>query len=105
MARRGVSAAMLGLGLLAIVPTLGQSTSGVWVLRGAAACLAFTSSTVVNALTAFASLQCAEDGEDEHEDLAKGKALGLFRSSGQLGRAVGPLLGMLLSVMRLMFIC
>lgn len=93
MARRGVSSAMIGLGLLSIVPTLGQSQSGVWVLRGAAACLAFTSSTVVNALTAFASLQCAEDGEDEHVDLAKGKALGLFRSSGQLGRAVGPLLG------------
>jgi len=29
---------------------------------------------------------------EEHPELAKGKALGTFRSSGQLGRALGPLL-------------
>ena len=63
--------------------------------------MAFTSATVVNSLTAFASLQCDEGGFDvvtgkiikEHPQLAKGKALGEFRSSGQLGRALGPLLG------------
>jgi hypothetical protein len=63
--------------------------------------MAFTSATVVNSLTAFASLQC-DDGHideatgkvvQEHPELAKGKALGEFRSSGQLGRALGPLLG------------
>jgi len=54
----------------------------------------------VNSLTAYASLQCDEGGFDpvtgknvkEHPQLAKGKALGNFRSAGQLGRAVGPLL-------------
>lgn len=64
--------------------------------------MAFTSATVVNSLTAFASLQCDEGVFDEvtgkpveeHPQLAKGKALGQFRSSGQLGRAIGPLLGM-----------
>ena len=78
--------------------------------------MAFTSATVVNALTAHASLQCDEGepdfaaaaeggggGGDERPvettaiarrpELAKGQALGRFRSSGQLGRAIGPLLG------------
>lgn len=63
--------------------------------------MAFTSATVVSSLTAFASLQCDEPGVDEvsgkpleeHPQLAKGKALGMFRSSGQLGRAIGPLIG------------
>ncbi|KAG6856337.1 hypothetical protein H0H87_005455 [Tephrocybe sp. NHM501043] len=70
------------------------------LLQGGAVCLAFTSATVVNSLTAFASLQCDEGGFDdvtgkpreEHPQLTKGKALGQFRSSGQLGRAIGPLL-------------
>ncbi|KNZ81535.1 Major facilitator superfamily domain-containing protein 10 [Termitomyces sp. J132] len=82
MARRGVPALAMKL------------------LQGGAVCLAFTSATVVNALTAYASLQCDEGGFDdvtgkpkeEHPQLAKGRALGQFRSSGQLGRAVGPLL-------------
>ncbi|KAJ7684064.1 major facilitator superfamily domain-containing protein [Mycena rosella] len=80
MARRGVSSCAGGL--------------------AAAVCMAFTSATVVNSLTAFASLQCDEGAVDpitgkpteEHPQLAKGKALGQFRSSGQLGRAIGPLL-------------
>jgi len=69
--------------------------------------MAFTSATVVNSLTAHASLQCDEappefavesdDGKPIKEivqrpELAKGEALGRFRSSGQLGRAIGPLL-------------
>jgi len=61
--------------------------------------MAFTSATVVNSLTAYASLQCDEADYDkvtgkplEHPQLAKGKALGKFRSSGQLGRAIGPIL-------------
>lgn len=98
MARRGVSVCALGLLLLAAVP-LARGARAVALLRAAAVCMAFTSATVVNALTAYASLQC-DDGVDadtgkpvqEHPALAKGAALGRFRSSGQLGRAIGPLL-------------
>ncbi|KAL5487841.1 hypothetical protein ACEPAI_5949 [Sanghuangporus weigelae] len=101
MARRGVSSCALGLVFLAIVPRFATSriSLAVLFLRAAAVCLAFTSATVVNALTAYASLQCDEAVDSEtgkphttHPELAKGKALGQFRSSGQLGRAIGPLL-------------
>ena len=102
MARRGVAACALGLVLLAALPHV----RALRVLQGAAVCLAFTSATVVNSLTAYASLQCDEAGVDgatgkaraEHPELAKGKALGKFRSSGQLGRALGPLLGELFAM-------
>jgi len=54
---------------------------------------------VVNSLTAYASIQCDEGVDkvtgklvEEHPQLAKGRALGEFRSAGQLGRAIGPLL-------------
>ena len=104
MAQRGVSSCALGLVFLSLVPvTLAKAPSlAVNCLRAACVCQAFTSATVVNSLTAFASLQC-NDGvvdedtgktKEEHPELAKGKALGKFRSSGQLGRAMGPLLGM-----------
>ncbi|KAJ7638955.1 major facilitator superfamily domain-containing protein [Roridomyces roridus] len=102
MARRGVSACFAGLVLLALLPNFisSQPTLAFRLLQGAAVCMAFTSATVVNSLTAFASLQCDEAAFDpitgkptkEHAQLAKGKALGQFRSSGQLGRAIGPLL-------------
>ncbi|KAG6873745.1 hypothetical protein C0995_011564 [Termitomyces sp. Mi166 len=102
MARRGVSSCALGLTLLSIFPIYVsvRPALAVKLLQGGAICLAFTSATVVNALTAYASLQCDEGGFDdvtgkpkeEHPQLAKGRALGQFRSSGQLGRAVGPLL-------------
>ncbi|KAJ7047249.1 major facilitator superfamily domain-containing protein [Mycena alexandri] len=102
MARRGVSSCALGLVLLALLPQFAttQPTVALRLLQAAAVCMAFTSATVVNSLTAFASLQCDEAGVDpitgkptkEHSQLAKGKALGQFRSSGQLGRAIGPLL-------------
>lgn len=104
MARRGVSSCTLGLALLALVPIYATSNLvlATRFLQGAAVCMAFTSATVVNSLTAFASLQCDEGGFDsitgkpveEHPSLAKGKALGQFRSSGQLGRAMGPIIGM-----------
>jgi len=66
--------------------------------------MAYTSATVVNSLTSYASLQCDDMTEEKdqvtgkpkggrHPDLAKGRALGKFRSRGQLGRAIGPLLG------------
>ncbi|KAJ7129548.1 major facilitator superfamily domain-containing protein [Mycena epipterygia] len=102
MARRGVSSCAVALVLLALLPQFISSrpTLALRLLQGAAVCMAFTSATVVTSLTAFASLQCDEGGVDpitgkplkEHPQLAKGKALGQFRSSGQLGRAIGPLL-------------
>ena len=103
MARRGVLSCAIGLSFLAIFPQY-VSTRPILALRllqGAAVFMAFTSATVVNALTAFASLQCDEHGFDtdtgkeieHHPSLMKGEALGKFRSSGQLGRAIGPLLG------------
>lgn len=105
MARRGVSSCAAALVLLAMLPMFVQSrpTLTMRLLQAAAVCMAFTSATVVNSLTAFASLQCDEGHVDEvtgkvieeHPQLAKGKALGEFRSSGQLGRALGPLLGTL----------
>ncbi|ETW83894.1 major facilitator superfamily [Heterobasidion irregulare TC 32-1] len=90
MARRGVSSCALGLVLLALLPhfTASRPTFAFRLLQGAAVCMAVTSATVVNSLTAHASLQC----DDGHPELAKGKALGQFRSAGQLGRAIGPLL-------------
>ncbi|GBE79671.1 MFS general substrate transporter [Sparassis latifolia] len=101
MARRGVSSCAVGLVLLTLIPHAlpDRDTTAVRLLQGAAVCMAFTSATVVNSLTSFASLQC-DDAVDEdtgkpveeHPELAKGKALGRFRSSGQLGRAIGPLL-------------
>ncbi|KAF8076503.1 major facilitator superfamily domain-containing protein [Lyophyllum atratum] len=102
MARRGVSSCAVGLLLLALLPQYASTnaTLAMKLLQGAALCLAFTSATVVSSLTSFASLQCDEvvfdevtgKPAEEHPQLTKGKALGLFRSSGQLGRAIGPLL-------------
>ncbi|KAG2367276.1 MFS general substrate transporter [Suillus spraguei] len=101
MAQRGVTSCALGLMFLAILPHFvsTQPKIAVGLLRAAAVCLAFTSATVVSSLTAHASLQCDEGFDKdtgkpvaEHPELAKGKALGEFRSSGQLGRAIGPLL-------------
>ncbi len=103
MARRGVHSCAVGLVLLAILPhfVTSKPVLALRLLQAAAVCMAFTSATVVNSLTAFASLQCDEPTFDpvtgkptkEHPQLTKGKALGKFRSSGQLGRAIGPLLG------------
>lgn len=102
MAKRGVSSCALGLVFLAILPQFVSSNQviAIRLLQAAAVCLAFTSATVVNSLTAYASLQCDDTVDiitgkqlDEHPELAKGKALGKFRSSGQLGRAIGPILG------------
>ncbi|KAF8826865.1 hypothetical protein HHX47_DHR5001039 [Lentinula edodes] len=102
MARRGVSSCALALVFLAILPIYVSTnfTLALRLLQLGAVCMAFTSATVVTSLTAFASLQCDEGGFDittgkpvkVHPQLAKGKALGKFRSSGQLGRAIGPLI-------------
>ncbi|GBC08704.1 hypothetical protein RclHR1_08320003 [Rhizophagus clarus] len=64
-----------------------------WLYVGATF-LAFTSATVVNCLTSIASMQCDDDqtqGKDAQNLIPKGEALGRFRSSGQLGRAFGPI--------------
>lgn len=108
MARRGVASCAVALVLLALLPIYANKDMAVAMrlLQGAAVCMAFTSATVVNSLTAFASLQCDEPRVDEvsgkpieeHPDLVKGKALGHFRSAGQLGRAIGPILGMFFKV-------
>ncbi|KAF8318207.1 MFS DHA1 sub-family [Clavulina sp. PMI_390] len=108
MAQRGIASCVLALGVMASLPRLaasgkqsGRGAAGVQAFYGAAAFLAFTSATVVNSLTAAASLQCDDDSTEGAEKgaknsvdprLAKGRALGGFRSSGQLGRALGPLL-------------
>ena len=103
MARRGVSSCAIAFISLALLPRYVQTQPSFAfnLLQIAAVCMAFTSATVVNSLTAFASLQCDEGHFDEvtgkvieeHPQLAKGTALGKFRSAGQLGRALGPLLG------------
>jgi MFS family permease len=108
MARHGVLSCMFALFMLALLPRYVQTSTptAFKLLQGAAVCIAFASATVVNSLTALASLQCEEsrvDGatgklSEEHPELAKGKALGTFRSSGQLGRALGPLLGRLRTI-------
>ncbi|TFK91469.1 MFS general substrate transporter [Polyporus arcularius HHB13444] len=101
MAKRGISSCAIGLVFLTILPHMvaNHPTIATRLLQAAAVCMAMTSATVVNSLTAYASLQCDDISVDpdtgkaveEHPDLAKGKALGKFRSSGQLGRAIGPL--------------
>lgn len=103
MARHGVMSCVMALVMLALLPKYVHASPSLAIklLQIAAVCMAFTSATVVNALTALASLQCDDGRLDEatgkiiqdHPALAKGKALGKFRSSGQLGRALGPLLG------------
>lgn len=85
-----MSTCAISLILLTILPHVGAmggygSTPSL-LLYTAAAGLAFVSATVVNSLNALASLECGASGEVE-----KGRALGAFRSRGQLGRAVGPL--------------
>lgn len=83
MVIQGMVSCAAGLAALAIMP---NSTHPQYWLYGGATCLSLTTGTVVNCLTGLASLQCS----DSHPTLAKGRALGEFRSSGQLGRALGP---------------
>lgn len=109
IARRGVLSCFFALLLLSAVPHLinprhPSSNAAVRLLQLSAVFMAYTSATVVNSLTSYASLQCDDITEakdqvtgkpkgEQHPDLAKGRALGRFRSRGQLGRAIGPLLG------------
>ncbi|KAI7886129.1 MFS general substrate transporter [Lichtheimia hyalospora FSU 10163] len=89
---QGMVSCTLGLVCLGIMASSSVSTSSAvqWLYAGVS-CLALTTGTVVNCLTGLASLQCQDDkAKDTHPLLAKGRALGEFRSSGQLGRALGP---------------
>ncbi|KAG9015430.1 hypothetical protein FRB94_000034 [Tulasnella sp. JGI-2019a] len=100
LARRGVATCAIATVIMATLPSLAyvnKLRAATSLLYVAAAFLAFTSATVVNNLNALASMQCddaveGEEGKDTHPELAKGRALGKFRSSGQLGRALGPIL-------------
>ncbi|CAG8454946.1 3848_t:CDS:2 [Acaulospora colombiana] len=82
---------------LTIIASLTRTSNGILWLYIGATFLSFTSSTVVNCLTSIASMQC-DDEEVQREAstadnrvVAKGQALGIFRSFGQLGRASGPI--------------
>jgi MFS family permease len=79
-----------GVGLYCLATTVRSAYPTVWLYVGVT-CLAFTSGTVVNCLTSLASLQCHEHDVVESDALSKGRALGEFRSYGQLGRAAGPI--------------
>lgn len=76
-------------GLYCLATSTKNSYATFWLYVGVT-CLAFTSGTVVNCLTGLASLQCHEDINTD-DALSKGRALGEFRSYGQLGRALGPI--------------
>ncbi|EPB82002.1 hypothetical protein HMPREF1544_11281 [Mucor circinelloides 1006PhL] len=76
------------IGLYSLARCVKAENPVAW-LYGGVTCLAFTSGTVVNCLTSLASLQCHERTSDDA--LSKGRALGEFRSFGQLGRALGPI--------------
>lgn len=77
------------VGLYCLATSTKNSYATAWLYAGVT-CLAFTSGTVVNCLTGLASLQCHEDFNTD-DALSKGRALGEFRSYGQLGRAFGPI--------------
>jgi hypothetical protein len=101
MAQRGVVACVLSLIIMSSLSSMAENpqrlATAIRLMYLAAALLAFTSATVVNSLTALASLQCDDDNNSssaaqKDPQLAKGRSLGEFRSSGQLGRAIGPIL-------------
>ncbi|OCF75012.1 hypothetical protein I204_03860 [Kwoniella mangroviensis CBS 8886] len=87
VASYGILSCVFALSLLSILPLssiVSSSRISTIVLYTSATCLSYTSATVVTGLTASAASLV-----DEQQ---RGKALGGFRSKGQLGRAVGPLL-------------
>ncbi|KAG2218021.1 hypothetical protein INT45_010818 [Circinella minor] len=95
---QGMVACIVGLSSLAMM-ALSKAHAVTWLYFGVS-CLALTTGTVVNCLTGMASLQCQNDNDDNEQEgskkknlhplLEKGRALGEFRSFGQLGRALGP---------------
>ncbi|GAA5820918.1 hypothetical protein JCM11251_001875 [Rhodosporidiobolus azoricus] len=100
LAHSGVRTCAIALFLLAGLPHLastGKEAGAKWALWSAAAGLAFVSATVVNSLNALASfetdpeLSSTTTNAPTDPRLEKGAAIGRFRSRGQLGRALGPL--------------
>lgn len=102
--RNGVIACITSLTLLATLPFLHpgpknmadgeMNSSSMIVLYSAAVALAYVSASVVNSLNTLASLECDDEQDNSKQvdpKIARGKALGDFRSAGQLGRAIGPL--------------
>ncbi|KAJ1987766.1 hypothetical protein H4R33_002728 [Dimargaris cristalligena] len=82
------------LGFFSLATWAHPREGGTWGLYFAAICLAVTSATVVNCMTSLVSLCCtAVDPTGQPLDLTdrKGQILGDFRSMGQLGRALGPI--------------
>jgi hypothetical protein len=92
MASTGIIACISALFLLAALPSVSPSLVTL-TLYGAATGLAYTSATVVSCLTSAAAGQCDDDVDDAGDRrLKRGVALGRYRSAGQLGRAIGPIL-------------
>lgn len=94
--RLGIQASIMGLAAIALA-VWQEHQFFLWV---GAVGLAIASGTVVNGMTTMVSLLCdsqATNSENkdgttmESLEMAKGLILGEFRSSGQFGRAVGPL--------------
>ena len=78
-ANQGLSTCLAAFIVLALVSAKSQTL--LWV---GGACLAFTSATVVNCLTSYCSKIC--------DPATRGSQMGAFRSWGQLGRSMGPIL-------------
>lgn len=102
MARLGIASCAVALGLLALIPRFVLDRRGVAIalLHLASLFMAITSATVVTSLTAYSSLQCGSGHDqdtgkplEQHPHLVVGKVMGHFRSWGQAGRAIGPLIG------------
>ncbi|KAJ9101832.1 hypothetical protein QFC21_003172 [Naganishia friedmannii] len=98
--KQGIYSCIAALSLMAALPFPAIKDSGysTVVLYAIASCLAYTSATCVTGMMAAAAACCDED--DAQSTVVKGKAsgalprgraLGGFRSRGQLGRAIGPL--------------
>jgi hypothetical protein len=103
MALRGMASCASGFAVLALVPRFvpNHLPVAIALLHVAALFMAMTSATVVTSLTAYTSLQCDQEFDkdtgkplQQHPQLANGIAMGQFRSSGQAGRAIGPLIGL-----------
>jgi hypothetical protein len=78
---QGISSCALGLFIIGSL----AKTSTFYLYLGVSF-LAVTSGTVVTCLTSLASFETSGDGAN------RGKVLGNFRSSGQLGRCLGPMI-------------
>ncbi|KAM0786236.1 hypothetical protein ACM66B_007037 [Microbotryomycetes sp. NB124-2] len=90
----GIWSSAIALLLLSTLPVLADrasssSNSPKLILYLAATLLAYTSATVVNSLTSLASLTI---DSITSANVDKASRLGIFRSRGQIGRAIGPLL-------------